>query len=881
MSERFGIDIEINSGQARGAIAGVRTELTGLGTGASATTAKVNAAFQQLSGDLKSSYVEAATVIEQALERAFLNAEKTATSSAFRAAEKQRAAWSSAFSAMGSGGPKFGEFLTSDGDQVLDMFDGWKSGASGATSATNLLSQASDGLGINFGRLGAIAAGAFVVKKIGDYSDQFTSLQNQLKTVTDSSAELADVTADLFAVADRTRSAIGPTAAFYARLARNSDELGLSQSDLLGITETLTKAFKVGGASASETSSAMLQLSQGLASGTLRGDEFNSIMENADVLAKGLADSLGVSKGELRAMAEAGQISSDVVIDAIQGMKAEVDAAFAETAPTIDDLVTKLGNMAVMIAGKLTPVISPLVGALGSVVDILGQGVGLLADLGGPLFNALGGALGLAKDLLGVVSDVLGLVGDIAGGLGDALGTARDAAADLLGGRIDWEAMTKAIEAQKAAIAAEADALKKMETAGIDATNAVIAGMANLASTIATINIKQIFDDFETLTEVLGDIDPTIEKTKQYDAAMRALTRQFLDTNLTAEEFLAKKKAIREELLVDKDAAKEAAAAYEKLQSALRSLVEEFDPAAKLTRELAEAETVLNDAVDKGLISQIRATEILDAKTEAINEQIRALTALTIEAETAMSRTAQLAAANDNVGQGGLLGGTQRDFRGFSDVDGAIDRKFEDQARAFDEATAARDAALAKWRENPWNAEIDQIEAINLQAELMTRSFNAAADAITEFATTGKLNFRSLIDSFIADLTRLAIQKGLLNLLQMGGVAQNSTTLFGPPGLPGPVPGFASGGSFTVGGDGGTDTTPVYFRATRGERVTVQTPAQQSSQGGSSGGGGGGVTINNILDKRSLVAEFGGKDHTREVNNIVSRREARFGSRRR
>src|SRR3546814_1560541 len=110
---------------------------------------------------------------------------------------------------------------------------------------------------------------------------------------------------------DATRNGLAETTDLYATFMRNGRELGITQDQAAKATETFAKTLKISGAGAAEASSATTQFSQALASGVLRGDEFNGIMESSPRLARLLADSLDVPVGSLRAMAEQGELTAD------------------------------------------------------------------------------------------------------------------------------------------------------------------------------------------------------------------------------------------------------------------------------------------------------------------------------------------------------------------------------------------------------------------------------------------------------------------------------------------------------------------------------------------------------------------------------------------
>lgn len=233
-------------------------------------------------------------------------------------------------------------------------------------------------------------------------------LSNQLKTVTKDSADLKNTQDSLFDVAQRTRSAFDATVTIYARTARATEHLGLSQQKLLRITETVQKSFAIGGATAQEAQGAAIQLSQGIASNRFSGDEFRSVAENAPVLLRGMAESLGVNIGKLREMAHAGELTADVVTKAIIGASKRIDEEFAKTTSTIEQAWVKVGN-AVTKYTMDSEGASVASNALVTVLNALAANIDTVADslllIGGAAVAAFTGrGLGAAKQWAGVLA---------------------------------------------------------------------------------------------------------------------------------------------------------------------------------------------------------------------------------------------------------------------------------------------------------------------------------------------------------------------------------------------------------------------------------------------------------------------------------------------
>lgn len=183
-------------------------------------------------------------------------------------------------------------------------------------------------------------------------ADRARLLSNQLKTVTKDSADLTATQEQLYQMSQRTRSGFDATTKIYARTARATEHLGLSQEKLLKITETVQKAFAIGGATQQEAMGAAIQLSQGIASDRFSGEEFRSVAENAPVLLRGIADSLGVNIGKLREMAHAGELTAKVVTEAILKSAGDIDAAFDKTTATVGQAITRLDNAFLMYIGQ-------------------------------------------------------------------------------------------------------------------------------------------------------------------------------------------------------------------------------------------------------------------------------------------------------------------------------------------------------------------------------------------------------------------------------------------------------------------------------------------------------------------------------------------------
>lgn len=185
---------------------------------------------------------------------------------------------------------------------------------------------------------------ALSVQQVAEYADAWATVNNKLSNSVRPTEQLADVTQRVFDVTQATRSSLDATATLYARLERGTRQYNTSAADLAKLTTIINQGFVVSGATAQEAENAIIQLSQGIASGVLRGEEFNSVAEQGSRLMVALADSLGVSIGQLRAMAAQGKLTTDVVVKGLLSQGAVIGEEFANTTTTISQALQVAGN---------------------------------------------------------------------------------------------------------------------------------------------------------------------------------------------------------------------------------------------------------------------------------------------------------------------------------------------------------------------------------------------------------------------------------------------------------------------------------------------------------------------------------------------------------
>lgn len=238
-------------------------------------------------------------------------------------------------------------------------------------------------------------------------ADQVNNLQARLKLVTGEGESFSTAWAGVRDVALRTNSALEETGTLFSRLAQAGRDAGQSTADAsanaLALTETINQAIQLSGAGAQASSAAITQLVQGLQGGVLRGDEFNSIMEQSPRLARALADGLGVTTGELRKMAEAGLLTSETVTTALKGQSETIASEFGKLPLTVGRALQNLSTqwqLYIADTDKATGASATAATAINGLASNLNTIAGLLMDAGQAA--AAFAALRLAQHFLGI-----------------------------------------------------------------------------------------------------------------------------------------------------------------------------------------------------------------------------------------------------------------------------------------------------------------------------------------------------------------------------------------------------------------------------------------------------------------------------------------------
>lgn len=577
--------------------------------------------------------------------------------------------------------------LTADSQGLVGEVRMSKAELDKLTGATRDVSSASKdaegsvkGLTGAFGGLKQILATlgiAALMREFISLADTNTQLNNSLRLVTSGEQELIETRRTLFELSQRTAASTQSTIQLYSRLSRATEDLNYNQEDLLRVTETVNKAIALSGVSAASAEASLIQLSQGLASGTLRGDELNSVLEQTPALARAIADGMGVTIGQLRALGAEGEITAQTVVDSLLKMSGEVDQQFSSVILTVSQSWILVKNAVLEAVGSFdqaTGISQTFAKALQSIAQAMSnisvediQGlidtlVGLAeaaalvaaAHYLGPLLASLAsGAVAAASAFTGLNAALVAaaiqmrIVSGLAAGLRSIfafLGGPAGLIVLAAGGIALWAANTRDASVATSNYSAR---LKELQgnLAGVRAETLktelakVTAELQNMEAQLKDISFWDVLSgDTEDRTRLrvnIGDARRLISALKQEVIEAEKAAKDFKAGAKGAAEEAGKlgaaagptKEQIKALAAAEKEAAKEAAAVAKATAEAAReweTLVDSLLPAEKAAREMRDALEQINEQFVLGNIDgprYIALLEALGARMEGIKDK--------------------------------------------------------------------------------------------------------------------------------------------------------------------------------------------------------------------------------------------------------------------
>ncbi|EQI50370.1 tape measure protein, partial [Clostridioides difficile] len=245
-------------------------------------------------------------------------------------------------------------------------------------------------------KLAATYLGIRTLGGLGNLSDQMTSTNARLSMINDGQLSDGGLNKMIFQSAERSRASYLDTAKIVSRIGMNAGKAFSSTKEIVGFAEQLNKKFVIAGASTEEMNSALLQLTQGLGSGVLRGEELNAVFESAPNIIQSIADYLDVDIGKIRGMASEGMLTADIVKNSLLSAAEQTNAEFEKMPYTFSQIWTSIKNNAIMIFGVIQKKIEQAMSNKGfrTFIDNFINGLYILGNVFFNIFNGIISILG-------------------------------------------------------------------------------------------------------------------------------------------------------------------------------------------------------------------------------------------------------------------------------------------------------------------------------------------------------------------------------------------------------------------------------------------------------------------------------------------------------
>lgn len=623
----------------------------------------------------------------------------------------------------------------------LINFDSNTSGVEKSRFAVNKLATAMAALGVGFG-----------AKELADIADEYSNMAGRINIAVGETGDFASAMQGVKEVSLATNSNLSATTQLFTKINDAGKELGMTQEQSLELTKTITQAIQLGGGAAESNEAAIIQLTQSLASGVLRGDEFNSIMEQAPGISKALAASLGVTTGELRTMAGEGKLSAQTVIQALQEQSAAIESDYEKLPLTIGKALQKIQTQWQILIGEFdqdngaSSKVAEWISALGdsmsmleTVLDDVGEGVQWVGDqIDGidtqtivAMKQAFESAYEALKSMASTAGEVLGVVGE---GLEFTLGQLLDFNSGLEDADSKTAGFTKAIQLLNVALGFVSDGF-----AGIAiASKLVMGAFYDVAAAFQQLKATVTFGDMEK--EAIASMNAMKAKAKELYASAGEDAEKFKSKGIEALLDLKKtEEQVNAETLADLKTT------FAEKEQAYQDFVDnEQDYAAQrieLEQQVNEARASGNTARIAGLIAQIE--EVTAKEQEAVKKTI-ALEQSKLAAAQAFAQ--QAVDANNGV----LSSETMLDLAAQNYI-ATVDEAGQVSIQAFGGVTGAADNAALSIKDVAINAAkglgIDVNEALNKVSSGFDRNAEAVrrvADGYGELVAEG-LNASDLL----------------------------------------------------------------------------------------------------------------------------------------
>lgn len=785
-------------------------------------------------------------------------------------------------------------------------------------------------------KLKTVLAGLVSAKVIKDtilLADSYANMLNKLRVVTDGTWALHAAMDAVFKMSRQTRTSLEANIDMYSRIAINTKQMGLEMKDVVRFATQLNHAIILSGVTAREAQWGMVQFSQGLAAGALRGDELRSVMEQLPIVTQTLTRFLGIGRGELRKWAFEGRVTTQVIIDAFNDAEKSLAERFGRRIPTVDQAVTVLHNSLQKFVGDLDQSIQGTAGLAQVILwvsdnmDVFGKAVGIVgALLGGILLknligivaqmklfslailkvNPLATAILLAGAALVVFADKIKIANDSTATLADFMtelgenakvtyGIMRDGMTGLFEGVDIQRETTITFETILTDVAAFIDAFLGFFVGAGEVIKTIfknIPGYAELAWNGILTGVEFVIDaimaGFATLGQIISNFGANVSSGFNSIAAAA--------DSLMSRNFSQARKHAADAAESLKKAATGGFTDFTTIfsEKLVEATSEDSLAGAKFSAE--QAGESLGDAFGRGF-------EMSDFISEGVEDLFARTKAGTGDTggpgeagEGIFSPTpVQLQLLKDMIGDVGKVNNQMLQLQelwtaintqqpGTEGMEATLDQVNRKMTELKIKSMEVNTDVLSGFQRGFMKLGLEISDFASMAERTIVNAFKGMEDALVSFVTTGKVNFKSLVDGMLADLTRLLARQALMGLLSsMAGGGGMGGQIAGAFGVLGGSAGSAGGGGVPTSSFGGGagpagralggpvspgspflvgERGPEIFQPAQPGRIIPDPTAQEPAQEGA-------VTIINVSSEDEALSAMGSAEGKRIIRNEI------------
>ncbi len=773
------------------------------------------------------------------------------------------------------------------------------------------------------GQLKTVLAGLVSAKVLRDtimLADSYANMLNRLRVVTTGTWELNAAMGAVLQMSRETRTSLEGNIDMYARIALNTKAMGLVMEDVVRFATQLNHAIILSGVTAREAQWGMIQFSQGLAAGALRGDELRAVMEQLPVVTETLTRYMGIGRGELRKWAFEGRVTTRVIIDAFNAAEKNLAERFGKRIPTVDQALLVLTNSITAFIGKLdqsmqgTSTLAQALLWVGDSMDTLGRFVMIAAVILGGIFlknliavvaqmklfslgiltvNPLVTALVLAGAALVVFSDKIKIAKDSTATLGDVFTALGEKA------KLAYMVMRDgASEVAKETALLEGDA-KSIWQRMLDDVVWFIDGFIGLFTGASKV-IRWVFDDIpkngaRAWNGLLTGLEIVIDYITSVFATIGDIFRIMslsIDTgmnNLAASMDQLFSGNFKKAAEYGDQAALSFSNAAKTGMSGFSDLLEKNLKLAASEDSLAGAKTVIHDAGKtmgevfiEGFGESSFATDIINRAKKIADtgdaggpsEKGPAMFSPTpVQSALLKSMIGDIGKVNNQMNQlAELWEAINTQQPGTEGMIATLDQVNRRMTELRLKSMAVNTDVMSGFQRGFLKLGLELSNFADLAEKTIVNAFKSMEDALVSFVTTGKLDFKSLVDSMLADLTRLLARQALMAMLgSMAGGGGLPGAIAGAFGVGGTgtapasaaLPGKALGGpvspgmSYIVG-----ERRPEIFQPAQPGTIVPQVAAPQPAPEGD-------VVVINVATEEAAISAMGSAEGKRVIRNEI------------